>query len=117
MTEPRVTYRVDYPATLLAQMQLVGISGFVPEHMFHPTRRWRFDIASEELMIAVEVEGGVWTRGRHVRGSGFIEDAHKYCEAACLGWLVLRCPSDWVQTGEALRYVECAVKLRTQCTQ
>ena len=112
MTELRASYRVDYPAALMQQMEMVGITGFVQEYMFHPTRRWRFDIASEELMIAVEVDGAVWTQGRHTRGAGYIEDCRKMAEAACLGWLVLRCPSDWVQTGEALRYVECAIKSR-----
>ena len=46
MTERRASYRVDYPAALLRQMELAGISDFVQEYMFHPTRRWRFDIAS-----------------------------------------------------------------------
>ena len=33
MTERRATYRVDYPAALLRQMELVGISGFVQEYI------------------------------------------------------------------------------------
>lgn len=41
-------------------------------------------------MIAVEIEGGVWTGGRHTSGSGFLGDMEKYNEAAAAGWRVLR---------------------------
>src|SRR6187551_2874790 len=30
----------------------------VPEHRFHPTRKWRFDYAFPIAMLAVEIEGG-----------------------------------------------------------
>lgn len=60
------------------------------EHIFHPTRKWRFDFAWPEWKIAVEVEGGIWHRGRHVRGSGFIQDCEKYNAATELGWRVFR---------------------------
>lgn len=65
------------------------------EVRFHPTRKWRFDFALLPLSkkIAIEVEGGVWSRGRHTRGSGYIGDMEKYNEAAILGWTVLRYPA------------------------
>lgn len=61
------------------------------EHRFHPTRRWRFDYAWPEQMVALEVEGGVWVGGRHTSGAGFVKDMEKYNEAACLGWRIIRC--------------------------
>jgi hypothetical protein len=57
---------------------------------FHPERRWRFDIAWPKFKVALEVEGGVWTQGRHTRGSGFLKDVEKYNAATCLGWRLLR---------------------------
>jgi hypothetical protein len=45
-------------------------------------------------MIALEVEGGVWTRGRHTRGKGFLGDMEKYNAAALGGWCVLRVTPD-----------------------
>lgn len=41
-------------------------------------------------MIAVEIEGGIWTLGRHSRGKGMENDMIKYNAAAELGWRVLR---------------------------
>jgi very-short-patch-repair endonuclease len=40
--------------------------------------------------LAVEVEGGMWTRGRHVRGEGYEGDCEKYNAAVLGGWRVLR---------------------------
>lgn len=62
----------------------------VKEYKFNPGRRWRFDYAIPEYRIAVEVEGGVWTGGRHVRPKGFLNDMEKYNAAAVDGWRVLR---------------------------
>ena len=61
--------------------------GWVPEHKFHPERKWRFDFAAPPAMVALEIEGGVWTRGRHSRGAGMIADMHKYNAAASRGWI------------------------------
>lgn len=60
------------------------------EYRFHPTRRWRFDFAWPDDKVAVEIEGGVWTRGRHTRPTGYMGDLEKYNEAVKLGWKVLR---------------------------
>lgn len=74
---------------------------FVREHRFMPPRRWRFDFAFIADKLAVEVEGGVWTKSRHTTGSGYTADAVKYTEAQIIGWHVLRVPSDWAKDGSA----------------
>lgn len=66
----------------------------IPEPMlefkFLQNRKFRFDFAWTEYMLAVEIEGGVWIQGRHTRGSGFVKDMEKYNLAACEGWRILR---------------------------
>ena len=71
--------------------------GFVAEaeYKFHDTRKFRFDFAFPLYKVAVEIEGGVWSKGRHTRGSGFIKDMEKYNLATSMGWSILRyTPSD-----------------------
>lgn len=80
------------PASVLAlaAKQLPPFLGAVPEFRFAPPRRWRFDWAWPEFKVALEVEGGAWTGGRHTRGKGFLNDMEKYNEAVCLGWRIIR---------------------------
>ena len=63
---------------------------FETEYKFHPERKWRFDFAFPKDKIAIEVEGGLFTQGRHTRGRGYIQDMQKYNAATILGWRVLR---------------------------
>lgn len=60
------------------------------EYKFNNNRKWRFDFALPEKKLAVEIDGGIWTNGRHVRGSGFLKDMEKLNSAVELGWKVLR---------------------------
>ena len=53
-------------------------------------RFWKFDYAIPEKLVAVEIEGGVYTKGRHTRGQGYVKDLEKYNAAIELGWVVLR---------------------------
>ncbi len=54
-----------------------------------PIRRWRFDYAWVDQKVAVELQGGVWTQGRHSRGAGQVSDYQKHNTATQLGWRVL----------------------------
>ena len=96
----------DLEAALANQIRVTGLPEPEREYRFHPTRRWRFDFAWPDYMLAAEVEGGVWAQGRHTRGSGFIKDCIKYNEAVILGWSVVRFAGAMITDGEALDYLE-----------
>lgn len=83
------------------------------EYRFHPPRRWRFDMAWPDVKLAVEVEGGTWVGGRHVRPSQFEADCEKYNQAAIDGWRVIRVTGDMVHDGRALATVEAALAATT----
>jgi hypothetical protein len=85
------------PVMLRAICQEMQMPPPVAEFDFHPKRRWRFDYAWPDLMVALEYEGGTYTGGRHVRGAGFAGDCEKYNAAAALGWIVVRITADLYQ--------------------
>lgn len=70
---------------------------------------WRFDFAFKHQKVAVEVEGGTFTGGRHTRGTGFENDCDKYNAATIAGWRVLRFTAKHVNSGEALVTIEKAL--------
>ena len=79
------------------------------EYRFAPPRRWRFDFAWPDLRLAVELDGGTHTGGRHVRAAGYEADCDKLNAAALAGWLVLRFTARQVHEGLAVQTIERAL--------
>lgn len=73
---------------------------------FHPTRKWRFDFCDTISRVAIEIEGGVFGRGRHTTGTGFTEDCIKYLEANLLGWTVIRLTTGMITYANCQRVAE-----------
>lgn len=82
----------------------------VKEYRFHPVRRWRFDYAIPSHKIALEVEGGVWTGGRHTSPKGFLGDIEKYNTATLLGWRVFRTTPNALLTSDTLKLIKQAIQ-------
>ena len=76
-------------AAILARLRLDHPDA-VAEHRFHHVRRWRFDFAIPSSRIAIEIDGGVWIKGRHSGGQGQIDDMEKFNTAAIYGWRTLK---------------------------
>ncbi len=104
--------KTNATSTLLFQCRVAGLQAPVLEHRFHPTRKWRFDLAFIDSKIAVEINGGAFLPGggRHTRGVGFTNDCVKLASAAGLGWRVIPCTPQQVTRGEVLGWIETAIK-------
>ena len=81
----------------------------VKEFKFHPVRKWRFDYAVPEHKIDLEVEGGVWTGGRHTSPKGFLGDIEKYNTATLMGWRVFRTTPDDLYKKKTLDLMKSAI--------
>jgi hypothetical protein len=81
----------DLHPVFAAMLKAAGLPMPVTEYRFAPDRKWPFDFAWPTQMVALEVEGGVFTGGRHTRGVGFLRDMEKYNRAVVLGWRLVRC--------------------------
>ena len=76
------------------------------EYRFKKPRRWRMDFAWPEHKVALEVEGGVFSGGRHTTGAGFTKDCEKYAHATLEGYRIIRVTTGQISTGQALEWIK-----------
>ncbi len=94
------------PEELFAlHLRLKKITMFVREYQFAPPRKWRVDFAYPERAIAIEIEGGIHSNGRHVRAKGFEADCEKYNALAAKGWSLFRYTPSMVKSGAAIEQI------------
>lgn len=95
--------------------QKQGLPAPSAEYRFHPLRKWRVDYFFHNpingIKIALEVEGGVWGNGRHVRPSGFLKDMEKYNALAENGILLVRVIPQHLCTVKNLLTIKKALKI------
>lgn len=109
-TVPRAAERLGALPVLDPFQVLCAASGLpVPEteYEFAHTNH-RADYAWPCTLI-LEVEGGVWTGGRHTRPSGFVGDLRKYNLAACYGYRLVRVVPDDLLTADTIDLVRRAL--------
>ena len=67
------------------------------EYEFVPDRNWRFDVCWPNGKVYCELDGGTYSGGRHVRGTGYRNDCEKQNRAVAEGWLPFRFTSDMLR--------------------
>ena len=95
----------EFEAKLAGELKTLKIE-FEQEFEFHPKRKWRADFHLVGKKILVEVEGAIWSGGRHTRGKGYIGDMEKYNAATMMGFQVIRFSTDQVKSGHAIQQIE-----------
>ena len=95
----------EFEAKLALELKALKIE-FEQEFHFQPGRKWRADFHLKGRMILIEVEGGIWTNGRHTSGKGYIGDMEKYNAATMLGYQVIRFSTEQVKSGLAIQQIE-----------
>ena len=99
----------DLEATMALHIRANELPEPEREYRFAPPRRWRFDFAWPAAMLALEVEGGVWSTGGHTSGKGVTDDCEKMNEALIRGWRVLRVTGQQVKSGAAVDWLRRAL--------
>ena len=95
----------EFEAKLARELKTLKIE-FEQEFEFHPKRKWRADFHLVGKKILVEVEGAIWSGGRHTRGKGYLGDMEKYNAATMMGFQVIRFSTDQVKSGHAIQQIE-----------
>lgn len=102
--------KMSYLEDLLAfQLNSIGIP-FEREYKFCPSRKWRADFYIKPRLL-IEIEGGTWIKGRHIRPAGFGGDIEKYNEAQILNFDILRFTAEQVKSGYAVNTIERLLKI------
>ena len=105
---------------------------YLRQYKFHPDRNWSFDfvilssdisgmmadkytekelrerakdICFRDWFVLVDIQGGIWSGGAHVRGGGYTNDIEKMNAATALGWDVYWFTSDMVEDGSAIQFL------------
>jgi very-short-patch-repair endonuclease len=93
--------------TLLLLIRAEGLPEPEREYMFAKSigRRWRLDFAYPEKRIGIEVQGGIYVRGAHSRGTGLERDYEKLNAAQMLGWDVYQFSRKMIDNGEAIETI------------
>ena len=111
--------RVNWNTVLLEQIRLAGLPEPIAEYVFHANRNWRFDFCwrGDGLLVACEIEGGIWMQtdtGRskgHAHPERFEQDCEKYNEAALYGWTLIRVTPDMIRDGRAIDWLDRALRV------
>lgn len=87
----------------------------IPEFLFYPDRKWRFDFAWPDLKVAVEVQGGTrLAKGGHNTHDGIRRSCEKLNAAARLGWRVFQFTNDMVNDHSAGEFMESIIPRETK---
>lgn len=108
----RSTKAPDIEGALVVDLLQAGLGGFERNYQFDPVRKWELDFAWVMARVAIEVQGGVHSRGAHVRPVGFKRDCRKSCRAQLMGWIVLPCTAADLKDKSIIADVETALELR-----
>jgi hypothetical protein len=96
--------------TFSVQCKALKLPEPVAELRFAPPRKWRFDYAWPEQKLALEVQGGLFSNGRHVRGAALLREYEKLNAAAVRGWRVMFTTPQDMANGNAVLLVEQGLK-------
>lgn len=101
----------DLASKLSAQLELAGFDCFAREYLFHPTRKWRIDIAWPGMKLAVECEGvgPKGQPGRHQLTQHLHDNCEKHSALGAMGWRLLRFTGKQIRSGHALKWIEAAM--------
>lgn len=81
--------------TLWRQLEGPPLAAQVPFHRFH------FDRAHIATRVVIELDGGTWAQGQHVRGKGYSTMCRKNNRALLEGWVIFRLTTDMLAESPA----------------
>lgn len=88
-------------AEFLTQWRRLGGPELVEEFKFHLVRDWAFDFAHEASRVCIDLQGGNWVNGAHVRPAQYSRDCKKHNTAILMGFRVFWFTTDMIANDPA----------------
>ena len=82
-----------YKLHIISVLEASGLN-YESEFIFSKERKFRFDWAVPQILVAIEYEGIFPEKSGHTTLSGYKKDVEKYNLATKLGWKILRYTAD-----------------------
>ena len=82
-----------YKLHIISVLEASGLN-YESEFVFSQERKFRFDWAVPQILVAIEYEGIFSEKSGHTTLSGYKKDVEKYNLATKLGWKILRYTAD-----------------------
>ncbi len=94
-----------------------GIKPPIKEFRFCPDRRWRADFVwvfdpaenKKHKGVILEINGAVWTKGKHTYGKQLLDEYEKLNTASMDGWIVIQVGNYHLKNGQMLEWVKRAL--------
>lgn len=123
IARPKATVKKIDSALFQAMCKAHGLPPGIPEYQFMPGRKWAFDWmfqCPDQFLggrrrgwlyerVGLEIQGALFTEGRHTRGAALLEEYEKLNTAQILGYKIILVTPDQVETGEAFTLVKRAL--------
>ncbi len=79
---------------------------FQREQVVNPDRKFRWDFVLERHKYVIDIQGGIWNQGGHVRGKRYEADCEKGNCAVRDGYLPLHFTTNQVKSGHAIDFIK-----------
>lgn len=99
-------------ALLLNRIQRHGLPKPETQVQLIEGRRFRYDVVFRQWKVAVEVQGGIWSGGAHVRGQGYEANAVKSALAQIEGYICLYVTPGQINDNTAVFLIDRALRSR-----
>ena len=112
----------------LALIEDAGLPKPIEEYRFCPERKWRADFVwlfNNQLYkvdplldkvtrykgVILEINGAVWTKGKHTYGKQLLDEYEKLNNASLDGWILIQVGNYHMKTGQMIEWLKRALAL------
>jgi len=79
----------------LTDLEMAQLPSFMQPNIKRSISRFRYDFMLPDHKLIFEIDGGLFSGGRHIHALGYIKDRAKYLVAFLCGYHIISLPTNW----------------------